>query len=142
MRLLDVNLLLYASFESFHVYRQANAWLTQLLNSEERVALPWESLTAFVRIASNPRIINLKVSTELAWKHVEFWLSQENVWAPSPTPRHAEILGRLVRENHLTHKLIADAHLAALAIGHDLVLCSADADFSRFRGLRFENPLL
>jgi predicted nucleic acid-binding protein len=34
-----------------------------------------------------------------------------------------------------------DAHLAALAMGHGLVLCSADGDFARFRGLKLQNPL-
>ena len=37
--------------------------------------------------------------------------------------------------------LVPDAHLAALAIEHGLVLCSADADFARFPGLRWHNPL-
>jgi len=36
---------------------------------------------------------------------------------------------------------VPDAHLAALAIEHGLILCSADADFARFPGLRWENPL-
>ena len=39
-------------------------------------------------------------------------------------------------------RLVPDAHLAALAIEHGLLLCSADRDFSRFAGLRWENPLL
>ncbi len=34
-----------------------------------------------------------------------------------------------------------DAHLAALAIEHGLILCSTDGDFARFPGLRWENPL-
>lgn len=37
--------------------------------------------------------------------------------------------------------LVPDAQLAALAIEHGLVLCSADGDFARFPGLRFESPL-
>ena len=40
----------------------------------------------------------------------------------------------------MNSKLVADAHLAALAIEHGLVLCSADADFNRFPGLQVENP--
>ena len=141
MRLVDVNVLLYASFESLGRYRQARAWLDECLNSGERFGMPWESLVAFVRISSHPRILQPCITVVEAWRQVETWLSQENVWTPAPSPRHAEILGRLVRENQLSHKLIPDAHLAALAIGHGLVLCSADNDFARFRGLRFENPL-
>jgi uncharacterized protein len=37
--------------------------------------------------------------------------------------------------------LTTDAHLAALAIEHGAELCSTDADFSRFAGLRWANPL-
>jgi predicted nucleic acid-binding protein len=35
----------------------------------------------------------------------------------------------------------ASAQLAALAIEHGLILASADGNFDRFPGLRFENPL-
>ena len=34
-----------------------------------------------------------------------------------------------------------DAHLAALAVEHQAELCSTDADFARFPGLRWRNPL-
>jgi predicted nucleic acid-binding protein len=36
---------------------------------------------------------------------------------------------------------ITDAHLAALAIEHGLILCSTDGDFARFPGLSWRNPL-
>jgi predicted nucleic acid-binding protein len=37
--------------------------------------------------------------------------------------------------------LVMDAHQAALAIEHGLVLCSSDGDFARFADLRWQNPL-
>jgi len=37
--------------------------------------------------------------------------------------------------------MVMDAHLAALAIEHDLTLCTNDRDFTRFAGLRLFNPL-
>lgn len=36
-----------------------------------------------------------------------------------------------------TANLVPDAHLAALAIEHDLTLCSSDRDFAHFPGLRW-----
>jgi predicted nucleic acid-binding protein len=36
---------------------------------------------------------------------------------------------------------VTDAHLAAIAIEHGAELCSSDADFSRFPGLRSRDPL-
>jgi uncharacterized protein len=41
----------------------------------------------------------------------------------------------------MNHELVPDAHIAALAIEHDLTLCTSDRDFSRFPGLRWQNPL-
>jgi predicted nucleic acid-binding protein len=37
--------------------------------------------------------------------------------------------------------LTSDAHLAALAIEQSAELCSCDADFARFAGLPWRNPL-
>ena len=37
--------------------------------------------------------------------------------------------------------LVPDAHLAALAIEHGLILCSTDGDFARFPGLHWRNPI-
>lgn len=63
------------------------------------------------------------------------------MWIPHPTERHAEVLGRLLRAGNATANLVPDAHLAALAIEHGLVVCSTDSDFARFTGVRWENPL-
>jgi predicted nucleic acid-binding protein len=63
------------------------------------------------------------------------------VWIPLPTTRLAEVLERLLVLPAMTSRLVPDAHLAALAIEHGLVLCSTDGDFARFPGLKWENPL-
>ena len=60
---------------------------------------------------------------------------------PSPTERHRQVLGQLLSETPVRANLIPDAHLAALAIEHGLLLASTDGDFARFPRLRFENPL-
>jgi uncharacterized protein len=58
-----------------------------------------------------------------------------------PTAQHITRLGPLLQVAGATANLVPDAHLAALAIEHDLTLCSSDQDFARFPGLRWENPL-
>jgi predicted nucleic acid-binding protein len=55
--------------------------------------------------------------------------------------RHREILGSIIIDQNITANLIPDAHMAALAIEHGLVLCSTDGDFGRFPNLRWENPI-
>ncbi|MBV8200347.1 MAG: PIN domain-containing protein, partial [Acidobacteria bacterium] len=59
----------------------------------------------------------------------------------TPGPRHLELLDSLLREARASGNVAADAHLAALAIEHNAELHSNDADFSRFPGLRWINPL-
>lgn len=57
------------------------------------------------------------------------------------TPANAELLGPLLRSSAPRANLVPDAHLAALAIEHGLVVCSTDGDFARFAGVRWQNPL-
>jgi predicted nucleic acid-binding protein len=63
------------------------------------------------------------------------------VWVPQPTERHPELLGRFLALPGVLANLVHDAHLAALAIEHGLIMCSTDGDFARFPGLRWQNPL-
>ena len=60
---------------------------------------------------------------------------------PLPTERHREVLAPLMRSAEGRANLVPDAHIAALAIEHGLVLCSTDGDFARFEGLEWRNPL-
>lgn len=139
--LVDANLLLYARDASSPHHERAAAWLTEQLNGPSRVGLPWPSLLAFVRIATHPRAAVRPLSVEQAWAQVEEWLAPDVAWIPVPTPRHAEVLGALVRRYDVRGNAVPDAHLAALAVEHGLALCSADTDFARFTELRWENPV-
>jgi toxin-antitoxin system PIN domain toxin len=96
---------------------------------------------AYLRIATNPRIIAPPVAIAVAWQRASAWLTCEVVWVPQPTERHSEILGGLLAQPGVHGSLVPDAHLAALAIEHGLILCSSDGDFARFAGLRWIDPL-
>lgn len=142
MILVDANLLLYAKIAEYPQHERARQWLDEQLNGTARVGLPWPSLLAFLRIATNARIFPRPMPIEAAWRQVEEWLSLPRAWVPAPTSRHAKVLGRLmVSGRGIAGPLVPDAHLAALAIEHGLVLCSTDGDFARFTDLRWSNPL-
>lgn len=141
MILVDANLLLYARFADFAQHERAHRWLDSQLNARHRVALPWPSLLAFLRLATNPRVFEAPLASDAAWQQVKEWLALPSVWVPAPTTQHAAMLATLVQSTQAIGKLIPDAHLAALAIEHQLVLCTTDGDFARFPGLRWENPL-
>jgi toxin-antitoxin system PIN domain toxin len=137
----DANLLVYAHVSSFDQHQVARAWLDDRLNGSARVGLPWPSLLAFVRLVTNPRVFERPEPVTAAWQQVEEWLDCEPAWIPTATERHREILGRLLLKAATRANLVPDAHLAALAIEHGLVLASTDGDFARFPDLRWENPL-
>lgn len=141
MRLLDANLLVYAHDESAAEHAAARAWFERLLGDQARVALPWPSLLAFVRLVSNPLVVRAPVAPADAWARVAEWLTRDQVWIPEPGPQHADVLGRLLAAPGITSRLVPDAHLAALAIEHGLRLCSTDGDFAKFPDLTWENPL-
>jgi uncharacterized protein len=139
--LIDANLLLFASNEQSPFHSVAHAWLTEQLNGARRIAMPWQSLGAFVRIATQPRAWEKPMEPDDAWQYVKDWLANEIVWTPAPTDRHGEILGELINRYQLRGNLIPDAQLAALAIEHGIEVYSADTDFARFTEVRWHNPL-
>lgn len=139
--LVDANILLYAVDEESRFHEAALSWLESALNGPRRVGIPWPSLTAFVRIATNPRALREPLAPEEAWDFVEDWLDAPSVWVPVPGRGHREVLGRLVRDLDLRGNLVSDAVLAALCIEHGLQIVSADSDFARFTELTWLNPV-
>jgi toxin-antitoxin system PIN domain toxin len=139
--LVDANLLVYAHVSSFGEHDAAREWLDGKLAGPAPVGVPWESALAFARLVSNPRVFARPLTVAEAWKQVVSWLSCPAAWIPQPSERHQDVLDGLLRAPGLRASHVPDAHLAALAIEHGLVLCSTDGDFARFDGLRWENPL-
>ena len=57
MLLVDGNLLVYAVFKDSARHEAAREWLGATLRGTEPVALPWMVLAGFIRISTNPRIM-------------------------------------------------------------------------------------
>jgi toxin-antitoxin system PIN domain toxin len=138
---IDSNILVYAHVASFPQHGRARGWLDGQFSGNAPVGLPWPSLLGFLRIATNPRIFERPASLADAWRQVAAWLDCEVAWIPQPTERHREVLASLLGAPGVQGNLVPDAHLAALAIEHGLLLHSTDGDFARFPDLRWQNPL-
>jgi len=95
----------------------------------------------FVRIMTSRVILEDPMTVDDARAHVYSWLEQPQAHPLVPGPRHLEILREIMRAAAASGRLTTDAHLAALAIETQAELHSNDADFSRFPGLRWVNPL-
>jgi len=141
VKLLDLNLLIYAVNRDSAPHLAAKAWVEDVLSGGEAVALPWVVLLGFLRLTTNPRIVARPLTAEQAMHVVDGWLARPTVIVLQPRDDHWRILRELLGASGTAANLTTDAHLAALAIEHDAELCSADGDFSRFARLRWMNPL-
>lgn len=141
MKLPDLNLLIYAVDRRAPAHTVALRWWNDLLSGGETIALSWVVLLGFLRLTTNPRIMQSPLVADEALDYIDRWLAHPVTTVVEPTPRHSRLLRDLLRDAGTAGNLVPDAHLAALAIEHGAELCSADHDFGRFPGLRWIDPL-
>jgi toxin-antitoxin system PIN domain toxin len=138
---LDANILLYAYDAVSNQHVKARAWLEEVLSGTDPVGLPWQTVTAFVRIVTNPRLSGKRFTPAEVIDVVDQWVDQPNVRLLGPGDHHWSFLRQTIMEGQARGPLITDAQLAALTIEHGGILCTTDRDFSRFPGLRWQNPI-
>lgn len=138
----DVNLLLHAHNRGSALHVTAREWWADLLSGTRPVGLAWVSLLGFLRIATHRQILARPLPVGEACDLVRSWLARSPVVIVAPGDRHATTLLGLLDALGTGGNLTTDAHLAALAIEYQAELHSTDADFARFAGLRWRNPLV
>jgi toxin-antitoxin system PIN domain toxin len=139
--LVDANILLYAEDSLSEHHDAARTWWDKQLSSSDPVGLCWPVITAFIRIATNVRLHKRPLTLKESVQRVQSWLDQPCVGILTPTEQHWILFQQMLRASNATGNLVADAHLAALAMEHNSTLASTDTDFARFRGLKWRNPI-
>ncbi len=141
MKVPDLNLLIYAVDSEAPHHQAALDWWNASLSGTESIGLAWSVLLGFVRLTTSPLVVRSPMTPAASLDYLDRWLARDVTTVVEPTPRHVALLRDLLAESGTAGNLVADAHLAALAIEHGAQLCSADRDFGRFPGLRWSNPL-
>ncbi|MCP5519055.1 MAG: type II toxin-antitoxin system VapC family toxin [Verrucomicrobiales bacterium] len=141
MILPDVNLLVYAHDETARHHASARAWWYEQLNGARMVGLAWVVVLGFIRLVTNRQICQSPYAPSEALEIVGTWLSQPHVRIIHPSEDHFRLVSKLIAEIGAAGNLTTDAHLAALAIERGLVLHTTDADFARFKSLKWRNPV-
>lgn len=137
----DINLLVYAHNIHARQHEMARDWWNACLSGNTGVALAWVVILGFIRVTTHPKVFPNPMTAEGALGRVAEWLSLPHVQLIQPGPSHFLHLQRLMSNVGSAGNLTTDAHLAALAIERGLVVQTTDADFARFSGLKWRNPL-
>ena len=141
MIVVDITLLLAAVNSRAPSHKAALAWWEQQLNSANEVGLSWLVILGFIRLTTNPKIMEEPLLLADAVAMVDEWLRRPNVKTVAVTPQHWNILQNMLHAVGHGSALTMDAHLACLAIEHDAEIVTLDEDFSHFPGLKWRNPL-
>jgi uncharacterized protein len=137
----DANLLIYSYDSHSPHHKKSLSWFEKTVSGAETVGMPWQTVSAFVRVLTNRKLQGLRLSIEQAAEIVDEWLEQPNVRLLFPGEDYWHVLRRVVIEGQAPGPLVSDAEIAALTIEYGGVLHTADRDFARFPGLRWKNPL-
>ena len=141
MKIVDVNIVVYAVHRGAAQHETVRDWWEAALNSDEPVGLSWAALLGVLRLATHPAVFTQPLTVDQALGRLAAWLSHPNTRLLQETAEHWRVLQELISQTGTAGNRTSDAHLAALAICHGATLASCDSDFRRFRQLRWENPL-
>lgn len=142
MIVLDANLLIYAYGSALPEHERARKWVEETFSGDTLIGLPWQTISAFIRILTNQNLPGERFSTREIVPIVNEWLELSTMRVLSPGDKHWPIFQEMLLEGQARGPVTTDAQLAALTIEHGGVLHTTDRDFSRFPGLRWTNPLL
>lgn len=137
----DINLLLYAYDADSPFHAKAAAWWQGCLSGTQPVGLLPVVVFGFVRIGTNVRAFQHPMTPSEVAEHVRAWLEQPPVEMLDPGPDQVERVLKLLEGLGTAGNLVTDAQIAAATLDHDAVLHTSDADFVRFGGLRWFNPI-
>ena len=141
MRLVDVNVLVYAFRVDAPGHATHRAWVETLVASDEAYAVSDHVLAGFLRVVSHPRVFHPPTPIEPALAFAQAFRDRANAVPVAPGARHWDIFMRLCREAGARGNLVPDAWIAALAIESGCEFVTTDRDYARFPGLRWRHPL-
>lgn len=141
MRLVDVNVLVYAFREDAPGHADHKRWLDGLVGGDEAYGVSDHVLAGFLRIVTHPRVFHPPTPLEAALAFATAFRDRPNAVLVTPGARHWDLFGRLCMDAGARGNLVPDAWLAALAIESGCEFVTTDRDYARFPSLRWRHPL-
>jgi len=142
MRLVDMNVLVYANRRDAEQHEEYREWVQALIDGPEPYAVSDSAVTGMVRVITDRRIFKEKAATlDEALAFATALREQPHAIVVNPGRRFWSIFTDLCEKVGASGKLVPDAVLAALALEHGCEVVTADRDFTKFPGLRWRHPL-
>lgn len=135
MDLPDVNLWVALVDKRHQHHPMAHAYWSQ--NGETPLAFCSTTMQGFLRIITNAKAVENPKTPAEAWALYHAFRALPNITFLSDPVTLETHFHALSTASELPHRLWTDAYLAAFAIATGSRLVSFDADFARFRGLKF-----
>jgi toxin-antitoxin system PIN domain toxin len=123
-------------------HRPAARWWAALLSGVEPVGLCPVVVFAFLRLSTHGKVFEQPLTVSEASQRIASWLARPNVRLLVAGPGHVEAVCRLLTKAGTAGNLVTDAQIAAVALEYGATVNTADTDFARLTGVRWENPLL
>lgn len=141
MKVVDLNLLIYASNADAPQHTRARRWWEIALSGDEQIGLAWPVVLGYLRLTTRAGILPRPLTARQALETVEVWVTHPLVSMLHPGERHWSTLRQLLESSGVAGNLTTDAHLAALTVEYGATLYSTDTDFGRFSSLKVVNPV-
>lgn len=140
----DTNILVYSHRGDSAFHKKSLHHIKQLAESGKDWAIPWPCIYEFLAIVTHPNIYKPPTPLDDALVQVDCWFESPTLYLIGETSRSGfEIFKSLVTKGKITGALIHDAKIASICLEHNIEkLWTSDRDYSRFPGLKIENPLL
>lgn len=143
MFLVDTNVLVHAANADSPSHTGALGFLEATRRATVPWALTWSVLYEFWRVATHPRVFATPLSRVQLRAFVQALVASRSLELISETERHLSFFEQVLSElPEAAANLAHDAHLVALMREHGIdEICTFDADFHRFSGIRVIDPV-
>jgi toxin-antitoxin system PIN domain toxin len=141
MILPDVNVLIYAFRPDSARHADYRAWLQGVVDGPNAYGVSPQVLASVLHICTHPRIYRQPSAVGETLAFCDALLEPVHSTVIHPGERHWSIFSDLCLSTKVSGNLVQNAWFAALAIEHGCQWISTDADYGRFRELRWERPL-
>jgi hypothetical protein len=141
MRVVDVNILVYAHRREAPEHEASRRWLIEARTRTQQLGLADAVMAGFLRVVTSGRVFRDPTPLDKSVRFLEAVLAGPATRRIAPGERHWNVFVDPCRRGDAKGNQVSDAWIDAIAIEHGATLVSADRDLRRFPDLRVEDPL-